>query len=57
MGTIQCFFDGAVHQWETVGNLRGWFTPAELSGFAPLPTQDVLDSRECSLEALINPED
>lgn len=57
MGVILAFFDGTDHQWDERGNLRGWFTPAELSGFAPLPSQQELDRRECALEALINPED
>lgn len=57
MGTIQCFFDGAVHQWDNVGNLRGWFTKEELSGAKPLPTQAVLDARESRLEELANPHD
>ena len=57
MGLVLAFFDGSDHQWETRGSLRGWFTPEELSGAKPLPSQQELDRRECALEALINPED
>lgn len=54
---IMASFDGNDHQWETVGNLRGWFTKEELSGAKPLPTQAILDQRECRLEELANSHD
>jgi hypothetical protein len=54
---IMTSFDGNDYQWETVKNLQGWFTKEELSGFAPLPTQAVLDRRECRLEELDSHDD
>ena len=50
MGTLEAEINGDIHSWDTIGNLRGWFTQAELDGDAPYPSQAVLDSRECALE-------